>query len=273
METKRDEISIGNVHILALSDGIGKRQVTDLFPEVPVANLLNYSDTVSPNGTINYKYGSFIINSGTETILVDTGMGPNLPGTLIDQLHRNGLSNDQITIVINTHLHPDHVGWNITWKNSKPYQTFPKARYYLPKVDWEHFNQERNYGRFQYINDSIKPLEQLGNLHLVEGKEAITKEISLIPTPGHTPGHMSISILSNNQQGIILGDVTHFPFQGQETAWEILFDMDKKQARETRETILDQIEKNGSLVGAGHFANTFGYFIRRSGRRYWQPLT
>ena len=265
-----DKVSIGSVDILSLSDGIGERQATELFPDVPAADLGRYSDIVSSEGTLRYKYGSFVLYSQGETILVDTGIGPNLPGSLLDELNARGIERDEITVVVNTHLHPDHVGWNVTWEEEQPRQTFPRARYWLPKADWQHFSQPERLEQYAHIGRAVMPLEQLGALELVEGERAITPEVSLVPTPGHTPGHMSLAIVSQGQRGVILGDVTHFPFQAQETAWEILFDVDKVQARRTREAMLERLERDGSLVGAGHFADTFGRFVRSGGRRYWQ---
>ena len=267
-----DKVSIGNVDILSLSDGIGERQATELFPNVPATDLGRYSDIVSPEGTLTYKYGSFVLHSQGETILVDTGMGPNLPGSLLDELKAKRIERDEITVVVNTHLHPDHVGWNVTWKEKQPHRTFPRARYWLPKADWQHFSQPELLEQYVHIGRAVMPLEQLGALELVEGERAITTEVSLLPTPGHTPGHMSLAIVSEGQRGMILGDVAHFPFQAQEVAWEVLFDMDKGQARRTREAMMERLERDGSLVGAGHFSTTFGRFVRSEGRRYWQAL-
>lgn len=267
-----DKVSIGNVDVLSLSDGVGERQATDLFPNVPPSNLEMYSEFLSPAGNLKYKYGSFVLRSHGETILVDTGMGPNLPGTLLDELEAKEIGLDEITVVVNTHLHPDHVGWNVTWDDEQPRQTFPRARYWLPKADWHYFSQPELLEQYVHIGRAVVPLKRIGDLELVEGERAITPEVSVLPTPGHTPGHMSLTIVSEGQRGVILGDVTHFPFQAQETAWEILFDVDKSQARQTREMMLERLETDGSLVGAGHFADTFGHFIRSGGRRYWRAI-
>ena len=239
----------------------------NVFPDVPPAEWKRYPDFISPEGRLKSNYGCFAIRSGGKTILVDTGIGPGYPGRLLDEMREKGVDVNEIAIVAITHIHPDHVGWNITRENGQERLTFPKAKYWIPKTDWDFYREP------PFVKEMVLPLEKLGALELVDGKTPISSEVTMVPTPGHTPGHMSIAISSQGQQGFILGDIAGQPFQAEETAWEMSFDNDKALASRTREAILGGLERDGSLVGGGHFAPpSFGRFVRSEGRRYWHGL-
>ena len=267
------KVSVGDVEIISLSDCMYEHVAVRLFPKVSPADWDRYPGVVSSNGTLKINYGCFAVRSQGQTILVDTGMGPDFPGHLPDELKAKGLNQSEITVVAITHLHRDHVGWNITQDNGQGHLTFPKARYWIPKADWEHYRQPQQLEHSPHIQNMVLPLEELGALELVDGETSINSEVTMVPTPGHTLGHMSIAISSQGQRGFILGDVVHFPFQIQETAWEIIFNQDQEQASRTREAVLERLEVEGSLVGAGHFMPpSFGRVVRSQGRRYWQGI-
>ncbi len=108
-------------------------------------------------------------------------------------------------------------------------------------------------------------------MDLVEGEYRVTDELTTLPTPGHTPGHISIAISSGGEQGFILGDVAHSPAQAHYTDWNPVFDIVQDQARGTRHRVLDRLESEGALVSSGHFPDPgFGRFVRSRGRRVWQ---
>ena len=265
--------TVGNVEVLSLSDGTLSIPAVNVFPKVASSEWDQYPEALSSKGILTINFGSFIIRSQGKTILVDTGKGPEFPGLLLEELKAKNVDLDEITVVAFTHLHPDHVGWNITWEKDQPVSTFPKARYWVPKGDWDHYRQPQELSRAPLFKTMVLPLEQLSVLDLVVGETPITSEVTMVPTPGHTPGHMSIAIVSEGQRGFILGDVILFPVQAQETRWETVFDYDHDQSRLTRESILERLEIGGDLVGGGHFMPpSFGRFIRRGNRRCWQGI-
>lgn len=117
------------------------------------------------------------------------------------------------------------------------------------------------------------PLKALNLLDLISGEYKITGELTAVPTPGHTPGHTSIAIVSAGKKGFILGDVSHTPAQVHYTDWSPTFDTDRVQSRKTRQRVMDMLEKDEAIVSAGHYPGTgFGRVVRRADRRYWQPL-
>ena len=267
------KVSVGNAEVISLSDGTNRVMAAKIFPKVSGSQWDKYPGTVSADGNLNTNFGSFIIRSQGQTILIDTGYGPSFPGRLLDELKSKGVPLEEITIVGITHLHPDHVGWNITRGNGQARLTFPNARYWVPKGDWDHYRQPGQLEQSPHMGAVVLPLEELGALELVEGERTLTSEVTMVPTPGHTPGHMSFAIDSQGQHGFILGDVINFPVQAEETGWEIIFDSDAGEARRTREVVLERLESQGAVVGMGHaLPPSFGRFVRSEGRRYWQVI-
>jgi glyoxylase-like metal-dependent hydrolase (beta-lactamase superfamily II) len=209
------------------------------------------------------------------------GAGPhpsrgNLTGNLLNELQNIGISPDDVDIVVHTHLHADHVGWNITYEDGVARPTFPKAKYLVPRADWEHFIQANilSLPQNEHIRDHVAPLEELGVMELVEGGQIITSEISTLHTPGHTPGHQCILIDSQGQRGVVVGDVIHMSVQIEHSDWCAGVDLDKPTGQKSREDLLDQSEREGLLIVAGHFKvnEHFGRVARLEGRRYWQVI-
>ena len=208
------------------------------------------------------------VRSGGRLIIVDTGVQD--PGhQLLEEMRQKGIDRGAVDIVVLTHLHWDHVGWNLT--DGRP--TFPRARYLVSRADWEYWTEPSVLESAPHVRDQVMPLDHLRIMDLIDGEYQITDELTTIPTPGHTPGHISIMISSRGQRGFILGDVAHSPAQAHHTDWNPSFDIDQSQSRKTRHQVLDRLEADGSLVSAGHFPDSgFGRFVRRGGRRVWQGI-
>jgi glyoxylase-like metal-dependent hydrolase (beta-lactamase superfamily II) len=259
------KVNIGDVELISLTDGHGSGEATEIFP---TSNLgvweSEYKDLLDGK-LIHPRFGSFVISINGRLIVVDTGMnGPE--GQLLRDMKAKGIDPNEIELVINTHLHPDHVGWNLS--NGKP--TFSNARYLIPKHDWEYWTSPEVINDAPWITDSVVSLNDERILDLIEGEYDVTPEIKTIPTPGHTPGHISISITSNGHHGFILGDVAHSPIQAKYTDWSPAFDVDPDLARFTRNKIFDRLEAENTLIASGHFPEPgFGRLKRANGRRYW----
>ena len=263
------KINIGSVELVSLSDGNGDREPTWVFPDSNVDIWRSeYGQLLDADEHLHPRYGSVAVRSGGKLILVDTGL--QAPGaTLIDDMKAKGISRESIDLVVLTHLHPDHVGWNLT--NGQP--TFPNARYLAPRSDWEYWTEPSVVSGAEHITNQVLPLEKLNILDLMDPDYQITDELSTVPTPGHTPGHVSIVISSAGQRGYILGDVAHNPAQAHYTDWNPVFDIDGTQSRKTRNEVFDRMEAQGLMVSAGHFPNPgFGRLVRRDGRRVWQGI-
>ena len=277
-----DRVSIGNVEALAFIDMVPPPyDPTEFFPHVPLEAWEPYKSDHLENGQLQLYYGCFALRSQGRVVLVDTGMGPgphptrgNRRGDLLNRLKLQGVNPEDVSIVVHTHLHHDHVGWNLTYEEGKARATFPNARYLVPRADWEHFIVPSVLETAPYVRDSVVPLEGLGVMDLIEGEHTITPEISTVPTPGHTPGHVNVVISSQGQMGAVVGDVFHSKVQMQEPGWCSRADIDSELGLRSREAMLERFERESFIVAAGHFKpeEHFGRVVVVQGRRYWQGL-
>ena len=266
-------VMVGNVEIRSISDGTGEFNASDLFPGVTDDAWAHVPGNLTRASNLKTNFGCFVVISQEQVILIDTGVGPAMNGELPGELRKIGVDHDDITIVAFTHLHPDHVGWSITGNENNEQLNFSNATYRVPMGDWNHFTSPGQIENAEHVTSQVVPLDRMGALNLMDGETQLTSEVTFIPTPGHTPGHMSAVIHSEGESGFILGDVVNFPFQVEETTWEIAFDSNPALARKTRETLMDRLEREGGIVGAGHFPSpSFGHVIRSKSRRYWKSL-
>ena len=273
-------ITIGNVTITAVSDGRMEMPVADFFPSVSSEEWEPYRDQLTPEGNIALNVGSFLLRSEGKTVLIDTGLGGAdwglqgaVFGLLLDDMRGKGVGVEDIDEVVITHLHRDHVGWNLVHDEGDVRPTFPNARYRIPKADWDIFTRRDGMAAFEYIREQVTPLKDLGVLDLMEGEQAVTGELTALPAPGHTPGHTCVRISSRGERGVILGDAAHHQAQAQETDWSPRADTDPDVSRATRRELMDRIERDGAVAASGHFpASGFGRLVRLKGRRYWQAL-
>ena len=259
-------VKVGQVELVSLTDGYGEGEPNRVFPQSAMAHWREeFPELLDADELIHPRYGSVAVRSRGRLIVVDTGLQAE-DGTLLRDMESKGVDRMAVDLVALTHLHPDHVGWNLT--DGSP--TFPNARYLVPRDDWEFWTRPEEPE--EHIREQVLPLQDLNVLDLIEDGYEITNELKAVATPGHTPGHMSFEIGSGGEKGYLLGDVSHTPAQAHYTHWNPLFDMDNILSRETRHAVLDRLEEDGSLVAAGHYPDPgFGKYVRRDGRRAWEP--
>ena len=283
---------VGDVELTAVLDMVPPaREPSAMFPEVPAAAWEPYKDTLE-DGQLQLYYGAFVVQSGRATILVDTGMGPgphpdrgNRTGNLYEVVsdvvlppdnrrNTNVSPSDQINFVIHTHLHADHVGWNLRYSGGMPAPYFRRARYIISKPDYDYFTEEKMLERSPHIQRQIIPLRRLRLQQIVEGEHEVTEGIMVVPAPGHTPGHQVVLINSGGQKAMVAGDLLHTIAQVSESSWCAGVDYDKSQSAASREKLLDLTEKERWVVAAGHFppGKQIGKVVRDGGKRVWDPL-
>ena len=230
---------------------------------------------------------AFVLECGTRRIIVDTCLGNDKlrkialwnqrQGSFIEDLGAAGYPVDSIDTILCTHLHVDHVGWNTRLVGGRWIPTFPRAQYLFGRTEWDHWSREKSdqldgdvtphvannvlEARACY-DDSVRPIVEAGLHRLVESDEAITDEISLFPTPGHTPGHVSVSIVSRGEQAIITGDMMHHPIQCAMPEVSSNFDYDIAKALATRADFLKRNSNKPVLILGTHFcAPTAGWIV------------
>lgn len=278
--------NVGNTQITPLSDGTLIFDRDSFFNDQEDVDWEPYPQYHGKNFYLNL--GCLVIQTPTKCILVDTGLGQLDHGsiqplnheltqpsgqTLLKELNEMGLDSDDIDIVFITHLHIDHVGTNMTKTPSGWSPTFPSAIYMAPNADWQLFSKMINKKPFSYLKQQVLPLLESSILELFEGERHLSPEVKTIPTPGHTPGHTSLSIESEGEKAIVVGDAIHIPPQLNETEWSPRGDRDKKLSAKTRQQLVRTIEKEHATIIAGHFpAPGMGKIRTVNSRRKFQSF-
>ncbi|PXW25761.1 MBL fold metallo-hydrolase [Paraburkholderia caballeronis] len=214
---------------------------------------------------------SWLIRTGTHTILLDSCAGnhkerPWLPRfhqldvPFLERLRAAGSSPDDIDIVLCTHLHTDHVGWNTQLVDGRWVPTFPNAKYLFSRIENEHWDSSigerrtQNPGRVAVYDDSVLPVIQSGQAVLLDGAHAIDDKLLVEPAPGHTPGHIILKLSDAGKSGVFCGDVIHHPIQLYEPTWNTRFCERPEEALVTRRRVLEGCVEKRSLLFPTHFA-------------------
>lgn len=273
---------IGAVRITRVVEIEGPSPGTFLFAEATPERLLQQAwlqpHFLTADGRTIGAIHAFILESQGRTIVVDTCVGNDKPrsvanwnlrqGRFLEDLAAAGFPRENIDTVLCTHLHVDHVGWNTMLANGRWVPTFPAARYLFGGTEWEHWSQEAPGPDRQARDDSVRPVIDAGLAELVATDHCITAEVCLEPTPGHTPGHVSVRIVSRGKQAIITGDLIHHPVQCAEPDWANRFDVDAAAARRTRRAFLERHAGGPVLVLGTHFATPTAGRIVRDGKAW-----
>ena len=216
-------------------------------------------------GRLKLSIHSLVVETPTRRIVVDTGLGNdkqgrsiptwnNRQGPFLDDLTAAGFPPDSIDTVLCTHLHVDHVGWNTRLVGGRWVPTFVNARYVFGQTEYAYWRDHSTApDKAAIFHDSVAPIVEAGKADLVASDAAISEEITLIPTPGHSPGHVSLHIRSAGEEGLLTGDVAHHPCQMAHLDWSSTADSDPSQSAATRRELFSRFADRPVLVIGGHF--------------------
>ena len=270
-------LKVGSITIIPVSDGGFSMPAEKFMPSVSAEQWEPLKQHLNPDASVPLNFGAFLIREGESWTLVDNGYGSregSPGGKLLGELEKAKLGPDDISRVIITHLHPDHIGWSTVDRDGQPEVVFKNARHVVQRKDWEHFTQPEIKQNAPHIGLCAEPLMAAGLLDLLDGESSISAGLSTLPTPGHTPGHQSVLIASGDDKAIILGDVSHTPAQVAHPEWSPSFDVDGELSARTRAAVWDRIEQQGLKVAAGHYPYpSIGGIVRMEGKRRWQPVS
>jgi glyoxylase-like metal-dependent hydrolase (beta-lactamase superfamily II) len=229
----------------------------------------------TPDGKMIISFQCFVLRSQGRMAMIDTCIGndrarefpvfTNMQTTFLEDLAVAGFPHEEITDVLCTHLHFDHVGWNTRLVDGKWVPTFPQARYLFGRREfehWKHLHETHGYHDLHHMDDAVMPVLEAGLVEFIDPDFRLTDEVSLIPTPGHTPGHVSVLIQSKGQSAVITGDMMHSPIQIAVPEREARFDMDKSAAARTRGEFVRRFNDTPTLVIGSHFSEpTAGHIV------------
>ena len=212
-------------------------------------------------------------------LVVDTCVGndkvrPSLLGRkplstdFLKHMEAVGWTRESVNTVVCTHLHVDHVGWNTMLEDGKWVPTFPNARYLMGKTEFAHWSAEGNDEQQEILSDSVKPILDAGLAELVEMDHVVSPEIRLTPTPGHTPGHVSVVIESKGETAVITGDMSHHPCQMGHPDWSPHFDSDRQAAAVMRRQKFAEWADQPILVIGTHYAGPTAGHVKTEGEAF-----
>lgn len=272
---------VGDARISRVVEIEGASPGTFFFAEGTPEKLLQQAwlkpHFMTDEGRLNAAIHCFIVESRGKTIAVDTCVGNDKPraiknwnlrqGRFLEDLAEAGFPRERIDTVLCTHLHVDHVGWNTMLKDGKWVPTFPNARYLFGAKEFVHWSAATDESDRAIQQDSVRPIMDAGLAQLVGMDHRITPEVWLEPTPGHTPGHVSVRISSKGGDAVITGDLMHHPVQCALPDMAARFDADPAAARRTRREFLEKYKDGKVLVLGTHFATPTAGYVRSSGTR------
>jgi glyoxylase-like metal-dependent hydrolase (beta-lactamase superfamily II) len=231
-------------------------------------------------GRLKMSIHALVVETPSRRIIVDTCLGNDkenrriptwnkLQTNFLADLAAAGYTRETIDTVVCTHLHVDHVGWNTMLTGGGWVPTFPNARYLVGRVEYAHWTGQREREDMtSVLADSVAPVWDAGLIDLVETDHRICDEVSLVPTLGHTPDHVSVRIASQREEALITGDFMHHPCQIAHPEWSSTADSDPVEARLTRERMLTHLADTPILVIGTHFAGRTAGHVVRDGDAY-----
>ena len=228
-----DRMDLGDFELSVFSDGTYPLDGGAFFGVVPKV-MWSKKVVADEQNLVAAGLNSLLIRTGDHNVLVETGIGNKLPekmvaiygqpAKLLDDLAAGGVSPDDIDVVINTHLHFDHCGWNTVRKNGEVVATFPRAKYYVQEGEWQHACEHHIRDSISYISDNYDPLIRSGQMQLLRGDEPIVPGVSVKVFPGHTEHMQAVIVTSGGKTAGYISDL--IPTSAHiDLTWVMAFDL------------------------------------------------
>jgi glyoxylase-like metal-dependent hydrolase (beta-lactamase superfamily II) len=262
-------ITIGQISITPVVDSIVRLKPTKAYQTTSTVDWSRHAALLDSDGFLRLTLGGYMVHSGDRVILIDAGVGPDarpgknatMPGgAMLDNLTASGTNPDEITDVVFTHLHLDHVGWGAVGDRL----VFPNATYRCHQADWDYFTNGGAMGAPEKLA-VMAPLMQcwVSDTTLAPGMDVVA-------APGHTPGSSIVVLSDGDERCVLLGDVVHCPAELVEEEWETIGDVDPSLARRTATALAREYEGSDVAIGAAHFSDLrFGRLLLGERQREW----
>jgi len=274
-------LNIGGISVGGVLEWQGiYRDPLEMYPDATREAVDSHRGWLEPHsidpqtGNIIMAFRSYLVRTERLTILIDSCVGedkdrPLRPGwhhqkwPWMDNLRTQGVSPEEIDIVMCTHLHTDHVGWNTQLIDGRWVPTFPNAKYLFHEIEYDYWEKEhltQEWARDSFI-DSVLPVVEAGQATMVAGDHEIDTGLWLEHTPGHTPGAVCLHVEHGGAHGVFCGDLMHHPLQVPEAQWSSIFCEDPDLSRRTRTAFVEKHAETDTMVLPAHFAGAGGGHI------------
>jgi len=256
--------------------------LADLTPETLAENRswMKKAGALDDSDMLILCFQSYVVKTPHHTILIDSCIGNDKPrpgrpswNMKTDDSYMRGLaaagySVNDIDFVMCTHLHVDHVGWNTRLENGRWVPTFPKARYVFGKGEFDYWAEQNAQAEVPPFADSVLPIVNANKAEIVRNDYAIGDHVRILPTPGHTPGHVAFAFGKGKDDAVFAGDLVHSPLQMLYPELSPKFDVDPKQAAATRRSFFERYCDTSTLCCTAHFPSPSTGNIRRKGNGF-----
>ncbi len=277
---------VGSIDVHVVSDGRLALRAESLFKDVPREEWQGAVPEADANGYLTVGMSCLVLRSAGKLILLDTGLGdkPSVKTSgvsatvgeaalLLRSLARHGIKREDIDIVVNSHAHPDHIGWNTTYENGALVPTFPNATYWMTKTEWDFFTLPRRMEKYEFLGDNLRPILERNQFELADGETDVTPEVRIMPSPGHTVGHACIMIHSAGEVAVFLGDLMHHPAHFEHPEWVNAVDILPQQTAESRRRLIREAYRQDTVLVACHSSYSgVGRIVNEGGQDRWVPL-
>ncbi|MPZ99779.1 MAG: MBL fold metallo-hydrolase [Dehalococcoidia bacterium] len=250
---------------------------------------------MTEEGRLLQSIHTYVVRTPETLILVDTGIGNDKDrtggiegfhmrgGPFLEDLRAAGVDPEAVEVVVMTHMHGDHVGWNTRLVDGQWTPTFPNARYLFVRPEWEHWSAEaaNNEATRRLVEDSLRPVLEAGCVDLVDADHRIDAYTRLEASHGHSPGHVTFVVDGRGEGGAgaqptegaptraaFLGDIMHSPIQAAAPDTRAALDRDPAPAMAARRAFLERYAETGTLVLGAHWSPPCAGYVRRDGDVY-----
>ncbi len=277
MDTESYQFKLGDFECVSISDGSHDYPLQDFFANVPreqIEELLRQRKLPTDHITTPFTY--LFVNTGEHRVLVDMGAGNLFPttGRLLPNMKAADIEPGQIDTVIITHAHPDHIGGTL---DNEGNPVFPSARYYIWKDEWDFWFSEIAFVKapemfVKIARRNLKPVKD--RVSLLDHESEILPGICVITAPGHTPGHMVVSVSSRDEQLLYIGDTVLYPLHLEHPDWTPIYDILPEKAAASKRQIFDRAAAEKAWVIGQHFPPfpSLGHVIKKGKGWKWQPI-
>jgi glyoxylase-like metal-dependent hydrolase (beta-lactamase superfamily II) len=264
-------IQVGAITMTPVIDAVVPRVPTEAYDATSATDWGRHPELLDADGFLRLTLGGYVVRTADRVVLVDAGIGPEerpvpgrgitMPGgKLLEHLLASGTRPEEVTDVVFTHLHLDHVGWGAV----DGAITFPNAIYRCHQADWDHFAK----------GGSLSAPEKLATMapavECWSSDETLAPGVDVVHAPGHTPGSSIVVVSDGAERAVLLGDVVHCPAELVDEEWQTIADVDPELARRTATRLARELEGQDVTVGAAHFPELrFGRLLVAEGQRRW----
>ena len=280
MATLSKTFSVGKLSVAAVSDGAPMRALGGFFAGVEPSEWTRALGITDAEHPLPFNFGTFLVRGDGHTILIDSGQGARVRGQfagggeLLLRFRDLGVAVSEVDTIVHTHLHGDHCGWNVN-DDQGGAVTFPNATVWVAQKELDYWTspESDNNPQAEYSRSRIQPLVSAGRVKTTDGESDVYPGMTMIPTPGHTPGHCCVLLASGAEKLLILGDAAHHPVHLEHHDWIPGVDLDRAESARSRAKVAARAVAENLLLTGGHFPILTMGRIRRVENGYrWESV-